>query len=381
MADQTGAFDAIVVGGGHNGLIAASYLAGAKLRVLVLEQFSEVGGAAISEETFPGFKISTGSYVLSLAPRKILDELGAWAEGIELLERNPRFFAPFPDGSSLTYWKDHDEWIKQIRRISPKDADAYDHYDAFVERACAVMDKYILRRPPSWAEVAANFTSSEDALIFQKFYLGSAADIAEYFFDSEQMRAVFSASGLIGTFRGPRDAGTGYVKLYHSMGMATGKRGQWAYLRGAMGSFTQALKRVAQGLGVDIRTGEEVHHICVQGGRATGAVTKDGEEFHSRIVLSNADPKRTYLKLVGKQYLPDEYARDVENIQITSPVMKINFACDRLPEYPGLRNRGYELGQTGGVTIGPSIEYLQRAYEDARQGRPADWPFFSIHAQ
>ncbi len=165
------------------------------------------------------------------------------------------------------------------------------------------------------------------------------------------------------------------------MGMATGKRGQWAYLRGAMGSFTQALKRVAQGLGVDIRPGKEVDHICVEGGRATGAVTTDGEEFHSRLVLSNADPKRTYLKLVGKQHLPDEYVRDIENIQITSPVMKINFACDRLPEYPALRKRGYELGQTGGVHIGPSIEYLQRAYEDARQGRPADWPFFSIHAQ
>jgi phytoene dehydrogenase-like protein len=205
MAEQAGPFDAIVIGSGHNGLVAASYLAGAKLKVLVLERYSEVGGAAISEETFPGFKISTGSYVLSLAPRKIFDELGAWAEGIELLERNPRFFAPFPDGSSLTYWKDHDEWIKQIRRISPKDADAYDHYDDYVERACAVMDKYILRRPPSWAEVAANFKTPEDALIFQKFYLGSAADIAEYFFDSEQMRAIVSASGLIGTFRGPRD--------------------------------------------------------------------------------------------------------------------------------------------------------------------------------
>ena len=186
---------------------------------------------------------------------------------------------------------------------------------------------------------------------------------------------------MIGTFRGPRDAGTGYVKLYHAMGMATGKRGAWAYLRGAMGSFTQALKRVAQGLGVDIRTGKEVDHICVEGGRATGAVTTDGEEFHSRIVLSNADPKRTYLKLVGKQYLPDEYARDIENIQITSPVMKINLATDRLPEYPGAAQSRLRAGADGRGDIGPSIDYLQRAYEDARQGRPADWPFFSIHAQ
>src|SRR3954462_14800148 len=146
MSDRA-RYDAVIIGGGHNGLVAACYLAGGGLKTLLLERYSEVGGAAISEETFSGFKISTGSYVLSLAPRKIFDELGAWAEGIELLERNPRFFAPLPDGSSLTYWKDHDEWIKQIRRISPRDADVYDHYDDYVERACAVMDKYILRRP------------------------------------------------------------------------------------------------------------------------------------------------------------------------------------------------------------------------------------------
>src|SRR4051794_13896542 len=271
MSDRA-RYDAVIIGGGHNGLVAACYLAGGGLKPLVLERYSEVGGAAISEETFPGYKISTGSYVLSLAPRKIFDELGAWSEGIELIERNPRFFAPFPDGSSLTYWLDDEEWMKQVRRISPKDAEAWWHYDDFVERACTVMDKYILRRPPSWAEVAANFKTPEDALIFQKFYLGSAADIAEYFFDSEQMRAIVSASGLIGTFRGPRDAGTGYVKLYHSMGMVTGLRGAWAYVRGAMGSVTQALARVAKKRGVVIRTGAEVAQIRVENGRATGVI-------------------------------------------------------------------------------------------------------------
>ena len=345
-------YDAVIVGGGHNGLVAACYLARAGYDVCILERYKDVGGAAFSEEIegAPGHIASTGSYVLSLAPQKVLSDLDLFNNGVEMIKRNPRAFAPTLDGQDgLLLWESMDDTIKEIARFSEKDAKAYPVYDAMIERACEIMDKYILRNPPSFAEFAAEFNQPGDEHVLKFMILGAVADSAEYYFESDIMQGAASALGLIGTFRGPRDAGTGYVKLYHAMGMATGKRGQWAYLRGAMGSFTQALKRVAQGLGVDIRTGKEVDHICVQGGRATGAVTKDGEEFHSRIVLSNADPKRTYLKLVGKQYLPDEYVRDIENIQITSPVMKINFACDRLPEYPGLRTRGYELGQTGGV--------------------------------
>src|SRR5215218_8508299 len=319
-----GRYDAVVIGGGHNGLVAACYLAGAGLSVCVLERYKEVGGAAISEEIVPGFTFSVGSYVLSLAPRQILDDLGAWTEGIEFVPRNPRFFAPFPDGSSLTYWNDHQSWLDQIARISPKDAKAYDHYDAFLERACQVMDKYIMRRPPSWAEVAAEFGTPEDALIFQKFYLGSAADIAEYFFESEQMRAVVAATGIIGTFRGPRDPGTGYVKLYHSMGMATGHRGRWTYVRGAMGAITQALARVARKRGVTIRTDAEVSQIRIENGRAVGVALQSGEEIDASVVLSNADPKRTYLKLVDGKELPEDYRRAIEAIKIESPVLKIN---------------------------------------------------------
>ena len=172
MAEGSGPYDAVVIGGGHNGLVAACYLAGAGLKTIVLERYHTVGGAAISEEFVPGFTFSTGSYVLSLAPRKIFDELGAWDDGIELLNRNPRFFAPFPDGTSLTYWEDDDKWMEEIRRLSPKDAVAWWHYDEFIERACQVMDKYILRRPPSWAEVAAEFKSPEHAMIIQKVFIG-----------------------------------------------------------------------------------------------------------------------------------------------------------------------------------------------------------------
>ena len=272
-------YDAIVIGGGHNGLVAAAYLAKSGFHTLVLERYREIGGAAFSQEIEPGFLLSEGSYVLSLMPRSIIDELDAWG-GIELIERDPRFFMPFPDGRALTAWEDHDAFIAEIARFSEKDARAYDHYDAFVEKAAEVMDRYILINPPSFAEFAANFKSTEDARIFQKMILGSVAEVAEYFFESAQVQAMACALGLIGTFRGPRDAGTAYVKLYHAMGMATGKRGAWAYVRGAMGSVTQALANAARRFGVEIRTDAEVDQVCVANGRATGVVTNDGEEFH-----------------------------------------------------------------------------------------------------
>jgi len=380
MSDRA-RYDAVIIGGGHNGLVAACYVAGGGLKTLVLERYSEVGGAAISEETFPGYKISTGSYVLSLAPRKIFDELGVWSEGIELIERDPRFFAPFPDGSSLTYWLDDAKWIEQIRRISPKDAEAWWHYDDFIERACRVMDKFILRRPPSWAEVAAEFRTPEDALIFQKLYLGSAADVAEYFFESEQMQAIAAAMGLIGCNRGPRDVGTGYNKLYHSMGMVTGKRGAWAYVRGAMGSVTQALKKVALKRGVEIRTDADVTEINISNGRANGVTLASGEVIDAGVIVSNADPKRTYLTLVPNGQLPEDYQRAIEGIKIDSPVMKINLATSELPKYWMLKDDEQRQGSSGGLFVAPSIDYMQTAYNESREGRPAKAPFMSIHMQ
>jgi phytoene dehydrogenase-like protein len=378
-------YDAVIIGGGHNGLVAACYLAKAGHDVCVLERYHAVGGAAISEEfpDAPGYIASTGSYVLSLAPQKILLDLDLWEHGLELIERNPRFFMPFPDGQYLVYWNEHDRVLDEIRKFSAKDARNYQAYDDFVERACQVMDQFILQPPPSFAAFAAAFNQKGDSHVFQKLILGSSADLAEYFFESEHIQAGIAASGLIGTFRGPRDAGTGYVKLYHSMGMSTGSRGRWAYVRGAMGGFTQALASVARSKGVDIRTGSEVEQVLVENGRAIGVVTTSGEEIRARTVLSNADPKRTYLRLVDRAELPSQYVRDIESIQIESPVMKINLAMEALPEFSVLNAAGREQswGQTGGLFIGPTIDAMQRAFEDARNGRPSDSPFMNIHSQ
>jgi len=378
-------YDAVIIGGGHNGLVAACYLAKAGFQVCVLERYHEVGGAAISEEfeNAPGFIASTGSYVLSLAPQKVLNDLDVFEHGLELIVRNPRFFMPFPDGQHLVYWNEEDRLIEEIAKFSKKDAENYWAYDSFVERACAVMDQFILRQPPTFAEFAAAFNEEGDAHVFQKLILGSSADLAEYFFESEYIQAGIAASGLIGTFRGPRDAGTGYVKLYHSMGMATGSRGRWAYVRGAMGGVTQALASVARMHGVDIRKSAEVAQVIVRDGTAVGVALADGEEVYGKTVFSNVDPQRTYLKMVERDQLPEMFVRDIEAIQMESPVMKINMAMEELPRFTALEGAGKEhsWAHTGGLFIGPNIDYMQRAVEDARRGQPSDYPFYNVHSQ
>lgn len=378
-------YDAIIIGGGHNGLTAACYLAKAGFDVCVLERYHTVGGAAISEEfsNAPGYIASTGSYVLSLAPQKVLNDLDLWEHGLELLERNPRFFMPFPDGQYLVYWNEEEQVLDEIRKFSEKDARNYHYYEDFVERACEVMDQFILRPPPSFAEFAAAFNAKGDERVFQKLILGSSADLAEYFFESPYIQAGIAASGLIGTFRGPRDAGTGYVKLYHSMGMSTGYRGRWAYVRGAMGTVTRAMAEVARIEGAEIRTGVEVERVLIEDGVAVGVATSDGDEIRGKAVLSNADPVRTYLSLVERDALPEEFVRDIEAIQITSPVMKINLAVEDLPQFSALNgaDREQSWGHTGGLFIGPTIDSMQRAYEDAMRGEPSDYPFMNVHMQ
>jgi phytoene dehydrogenase-like protein len=376
-------YDAVIIGGGHNGLVAACYLAKAGFEVCVLERYHEVGGAAISEEMIPGYIFSTGSYVLSLMPQKILGDLDLFEHGIELLFRNPRFFMPFPDGNYLSAWEDAERSREVVRRFSPKDAENLRHYNDFLGRASAVMDQFILRQPPSFAEFAGAFNAKGDEHVFQTVILGSIADLVEYFFESPYIQANQAGTGLIGTFRGPYDAGTAYVKLYHSMGMATGKRGAWAYVRGAMGSVTQAIKRVAQMHEVTIRTGVEVEQVIIRDGTAVGVALASGEEVYGKAVLSNADPKRTYLTLVDEHELPGDFVRDISNIQIESPVMKINLAMEDLPRFTALEGADRDMteGYTGGLYIAPTLDYMQRACEDARAGRPSDYPFMNIHSQ
>ena len=261
----------------------------------------------------------------------------------------------------------------ELAKISKRDADRFADYEAFIERAASVMDRFILRNPPSWAEVAAEFRSPADLAVFQKCFLGSAADIAEHFFESEKLQAVVAATGIIGTFRGPRDPGTGYVKLYHSMGMATGNRGAWTYVRGAMGAVTQALGAGGDSRGAVIRTDAEVREVLIRDGRATGVVLADGEEIGGRVVLSNADPVRTYLGLVPRRELPDDYRRAVEAIKIESPVMKINLAITEPPRFTMLP-AGADPRRLLGRPLHRAHDRLHAARVRRGSGRPAGRP-------
>jgi phytoene dehydrogenase-like protein len=382
MAKQ---YDAVIIGGGHNGLVASFYLARAGFSVCVLERWNAVGGAAFSEEIdgAPGHIASTGSYVLSLAPQKILTDLDAWEHGLELVPRNPRSFTPYPDGSYLVGWEDHERYKQDVARLSPNDADALDHLTAMVHRGAEIMDKYILRNPPSWSEFAAEFNQPGDAHVFQKLFLGSAADLAEYFFEHPYIQGALAGGALIGTMRGPREAGTAYMRLYLSMGMATGKRGAWSYVRGAMGGVSRAFASAALQKGVELRTNAEVANVIVRDGRATGVALTSGEEVYGKVVLSNADPQRTYLKLVEESELPEQYVRDIKAIQIASGVLKINLAMEELPRFTALDGpeADYTWGYNGGLLISPSIDYAERAYLDAVHGHPADYPIMNIHCQ
>ena len=383
-------FDAIVIGGGHNGLAAAAYLARAGHSVCVLERYHLIGGAAVTEELIPGFRVSTGSYVLSLMPQQLISDLELHAHGLEFIPRDPHHILPLPDGRSIALWRDPQRRYEELAAFSPRDAEHWASYDAFIERASRVMDRFILRRPPSWAQVAAAFEEQgtpDDAAAFQLAILGSSADIAERFFESAPIQALVADLGITGTFRGPRDAGTGYVHLYHAMGLATGVRGVWTFVRGGMGSVSGALASAARAAGAEIRTSCQVERVLVRNGRAYGVANTAGDELHARTILSNADPKRTYLTLVGERELPDDFARAVAAIKIESPVMKINLAMEELPRFtsavrpdrPDLSDGTWAC--RGGISIAPSIDFMQRAYEDARRGEPSEHPYMNVYAQ
>ena len=382
-------FDAIVIGGGHNGLTAAAYLAHAGRSVCVLERYHLVGGAAVTEELegAPGFRVSTGSYVLSLMPQRLIADLDLHAHGLQFIPRDPHHFLPLPDGRSIALWRDPQRRYAELAAFSPRDAERWAAYDAFIERASRVMDRFILRAPPSWSEVAAAFEqegTSDYAAAFQLAMLGSSADIAERFFESAPIQALVADLGITGTFRGPRDAGTGYVHLYHAMGLATGVRGVWTFVRGGMGSVSGAIASAARAAGAEIRTATPVERVLVRDGRAYGVVTARGEELHARAVLSNADPKRTYLRMVGERELPEDFARAVAAIKIESPVMKINLALDGLPRFSSATRADQpdtSWACRGGISIAPSIDFMQRAFEDARRGQPSDYPYMNVYAQ
>ena len=386
MARRDLDYDAIVIGAGHNGLVTACYLARAGLRVLVLERRYVVGGACVTEETFPGFKVSTAAYVNSLFHTPIVRDLKLAAYGYEVLARDPSSFTPLPDGRSLIMGPNAELTRKEIAKFSVRDAERYPRYEEMLERVAALVEPTLTMAPPdplrprlgdirTLLSLGRSFRRlGNGAGEAVEILTGAARPILDRWFESEELKGTLATDAIIGAMASPSMPGTAYVLFHHVMGEAGGARGVWGYMRGGMGGVTQALAAAARDLGADIRCNAEVERILVRDGRAVGVALTGGDEFNAPIVASNADARVTFLHLLERYALPDEFVDDVERISYTSASLKINVALAELPDFRALPGTAPGPQHRGTIHICPDQDYIERAFDDAKYGRPSAEP-------
>jgi phytoene dehydrogenase-like protein len=382
------AYDVIVIGGGHNGLTAAAYLARAGRSVLVLERRHLLGGAAVTEEVFSGFHFSVCSYVVSLLRPEIIRELDLARHGLEILPLDGTF-TPMPGGDYLWRTNDHARTRREIARHSRLDAEAYDEYG----RAMVEMGRFV---KPILAMTPPDPTSLDPRGLRQLFSLlqrfrqlarqdqynqmqlmtMSASDFLDQWFETDVLKATMAASGIIGTFLGVRSPGTAYVLLHHYMGEIDGAFRSWGLARGGTGSISNAIAAAARTAGVTIRPDAAVARVSIRNGRAEGVVLESGEEIRARVVASSVDPWVTFLRLIDPATLPDDFVDDVRRFKFRGSSGKVNLALDALPDFSALPGQGPHL--RGAISISPSIDYMERAYDEAKYGRFSRSPYIDI---
>jgi phytoene dehydrogenase-like protein len=374
--------DAIVIGAGHNGLIAACYLARSGLSVLVLERRPLVGGAAVTEELMPGVRVSAASYSLSLLRPDIHRDLELLRHGLVITPKDPQLFVPLPDDRHFLVWRDEDRTQEELARIHRPDADAYPRWGRFWEEAAALLRPFAeSSSPPPPLEVERELARRGRSEVWRLAVGGSAAECVEAFFESDEARGCFATQGVIGTQASPREPGTAWVMAYHALGgELNGATGTWGWVRGGMGALTAALASAAYAAGVEIRIDTPVDSVLVEDGRAAGVVTSDGAVELAGVVLSNVDPKRTFLSLVPADALELEFRRHVEEWRVDGAVAKVNLALAELPEFRALPG-GLGPQHRATTEIAPSIDYLQAASADAAAGRFSSNPFIEVFVQ
>jgi phytoene dehydrogenase-like protein len=379
-------YDAIVIGGGHNGLVHAAYLARAGKQVLVLERRHVVGGATITEEIHPGFKFLTGSYLISLLRPEVIRELDLPRHGLEIMPLESTY-VPLPDGNYLADWPDHDLTREEIARHSVRDADAYGEYAATMRRLALAVKPLLDMTPPNpassdprdreaMAKIGERLKAmpKDDFNLLARLMTMSAGDFLDEWFEGEALKGTKCTSGIIGTFLGPRSPGTGYVLLHHYIGEIDGVHRAWGFARGGTGALSQAIASAARAAGAEIRVSSPVSRVLVKGGKAVGVVLENGDEIFADRIISNADAKTTYLKLVEPKELPDELLSDIRRYKTESPACKVNLALDGLPTFTSMP-RGKEALLRGSIEIAPSIDYVEQAYDDAKYGGWSRRPF------
>jgi phytoene dehydrogenase-like protein len=381
-------YDVIVIGAGHNGLTHAAYLAKAGKKVLVLERRHVIGGATVTEEIFPGFKFSVCSYVVSLLRPEVIRELDLAGQGLEVIPLESTF-TPLPNGDYLARWADHDKTRRELHRHSATDAEAYDQFGRLMHRMAMAVKPLLglvppdptsfkARELPTFLNLYRHFRKIGRDVIYDltKLMTMSSADYLDEWFETEALKATMSASGIIGTFLGPRSPGTAYVLLHHYMGEIDAVFRSWGWARGGMGSVAGALANAATRHGAEIRTEAPVAHVIVKNGAAAGVVLESGEEIEATVVSSAVDPKRTFLKLVDSVHLDPEFVRQVSRIRMRGCSAKVNLALDTLPDFTCLPGDGPHL--RGAISISPSIDYLEQAYDDAKYGSYSRRPYMDI---
>jgi len=384
-------YDVIIVGGGHNGLVNGAYLAKAGLKTLIIERRHLVGGAAITEELHPGFSFTTFSYALSLLRPDIIQELDLVRYGFLPLAM-PTSFAPMENGDYLLLGPDRDQNIKEIMRHSAHDADAMDRYEHDVERVCQLVKPLFDRVPPNIfgktpedlsdaAWLRAHLGSAPQKVLHDavRMLTGSAADFLDDYFESDILKGYLASSGIIGTKVGPMSQGSGLVLLFHTLGEHDGHFGSWAFHKGGNGGFTQVLARAAQGFGAEILLDTAVDSVITKEGRAVGVALADGTELSARTVVSALDPRRTFTELVEPRELPADLVENIDRMKFQGTSAKVNFALDGAPHYPALGDRTDQY--RGFTNIGPSMEYLERAFDDAKYGWYSKRPYIDCALQ
>ena len=384
-------YDAIVIGGGHNGLVSAAYLARSGARTVVLESRGSLGGAATTEspwEDAPHLRVTRLSYVMSLMPPTIVRDLSLDRHGYTVHPMGP-YYQAFPEGGSLTLYEDPARTHAELAKWSKKDADAYPKWSAWLEGLgeflgpllTQVPPKIGSRRPSDLTDLAKLAWSKRDITVrstadITRLFTMSVADLLDDWFESPQIKGSLAVNGVIGAWAGPYEPGTAYVMAHHSIGdVGDGQMGSWGYPEGGMGAVSDAIARSARSFGAEIRTTARVSKVLVRNGRVRGVALDNGDEIHAPLVVTTLHPRTAFLDQIARQELPDDFVNDIEHWKTRSGVVKINLALAELPNFTANPSRGQAEHHTGSVEMAPSMEFIEAAFQDARLGRAALAPF------